>query len=97
MGSYITAVCTRQISIYPRVSVAIGAQALVQCPPEVPNFCGGCFFSIVTAMAQKVTVTKDELMIKVTAAGFDDAQIFEAIRFAGLEDFVKALHPCDEV
>jgi hypothetical protein len=48
-------------------------------------------------MAQKVTVTKDELMIKVTAAGLDDAQIFEAIRFAGLEDFVKALYPCDEV
>ena len=48
-------------------------------------------------MAQKVTVTKDKLMIKVTAAGLDDAQIFEAMRFAGLEDFVKALYPCDEV
>ena len=38
-------------------------------------------------------MTKDKLMIKVTAAGLDDAQIFEAIRFAGLGDFVKALYP----
>ena len=51
------------------------------------------FSPIVTAMAQLLVITEDQLIMKVTAVGLDDPQVFEAVGFVDLDDMIISLFP----
>ena len=45
------------------------------------------------ALLNELTISKALLSDKVTAAGLDDAQVFEAVRFVDVMDIISALFP----
>ena len=69
-------------------------------------FSASAFCPIVTAMALAGCaaassdieyVTKEQFVLKITAAGLDDAQVFEAVRFTGVDDLISSLYPKTKV